>query len=62
MEQCRAVFFDFDGTLVDSNAIKREAFFEVTSGFFGDQEYLTHLLDSNTELTRYQIFKKFPTH
>ena len=41
----RCVGFDFDGTLVDSNAIKRNSFFDVLSEVDPKGETVTHVLD-----------------
>jgi phosphoglycolate phosphatase-like HAD superfamily hydrolase len=42
----RAVVFDFDGTLVDSNAIKRQAFFEIASQHPGGIAVMAEILES----------------
>lgn len=39
-----AVVFDFDGTLVDSNAIKRQGFFDVVAGDAGGVETMREVL------------------
>lgn len=48
--------FDFDGTLVQSNAIKSTAFFEVTNQIPGARNHLENLLRTRPELDRYGIF------
>jgi len=54
----RAVIFDFDGTLVDSNTVKLKSFFEVTEGFAGASDYLEDLLEGQNGLNRYEIFDR----
>lgn len=52
----KCVVFDFDGTLVKSNEIKRQTFYEVTKNYSGANLVLDKLL-SNPELgDRYKIF------
>lgn len=48
--------FDFDGTLVQSNAIKSMAFFEVTAHVPDARRHLENLLQTRPELDRYGIF------
>jgi len=56
------VAFDFDGTLVDSNAIKRDAFFEVLRGFPDALKLLDDLLKADPAQTRQTIFSKIAHH
>lgn len=54
----RCVVFDFDGTLVMSNAIKREGFFAVTAGVEGGRAAMEALL-ADPPGDRYAIFAAF---
>jgi len=52
----RAIVFDFDGTLVDSNPIKRSAFYEVIVDVPGAAHALDRILESPEKGDRYDIF------
>jgi len=52
----QVIAFDFDGTLVESNAIKRNAFFETVRDHPAAATVMAHVLDENPEATRHQIF------
>lgn len=52
------VIFDFDGTLVASNEIKKQTFYEVTKNLLGAKEELEDLLSSSESGDRYSIFTK----
>lgn len=54
----RCVVFDFDGTLVMSNAIKREGFFAVTAAVAGGRAAMEALL-ADPPGDRYAIFAAF---
>jgi len=54
----RAFFFDFDGTLVDSNRIKREAFFYVTRNIPGSRTVLEKIFQDQPETSRFEILKR----
>ena len=54
----RCVVFDFDGTLVDSNKIKREAFFDVVTNLTGADSKLRCILSDPESGTRVEIFEK----
>jgi phosphoglycolate phosphatase len=51
----RLFVFDFDGTLVRSNAIKRDTFYDIASGYAGASTLLDKLLKANPPLDRYEI-------
>ncbi len=52
----RGVAFDFDGTLVDSNDIKRGAFYEVSAGHADARSHLDDILARDGGATRYEVF------
>ncbi len=54
-ERIRCVVFDFDGTLVESNAIKRDSFFEIFDGFAGSEGAVERILRGNPDADRYAI-------
>ncbi|MFA5908682.1 MAG: HAD family hydrolase [Vicinamibacterales bacterium] len=54
----RCVAFDFDGTLVDSNRIKQELFFEVAAAFSGSVSAMGDVL-RETRGDRFEIFRRF---
>ena len=51
--------FDFDGTLVDSNEIKREAFFTVSDHLSSSQEIMFEILNMTDLGDRYDIFNRY---
>lgn len=51
-----AFIFDFDGTLVDSNYIKRQGFFVVTNSIGNADRILHRVLGSDNPGTRVEIF------
>ena len=53
------VIFDFDGTLVDSNNIKEQTFFEVTDHLPNSKKILEKILSNPKIGDRYEIFKHF---
>jgi len=55
----RCVVFDFDGTLVDSNRIKRSAYFEVADGFADGGAVMERILQEGAGRDRYWVFGKF---
>jgi phosphoglycolate phosphatase len=54
----RTVVFDFDGTLVDSNAIKRAAFLRAVAAHPGGVLRMARVLD-NTRGDRHDVFKAY---
>jgi phosphoglycolate phosphatase len=54
----RCVGFDFDGTLVDSNAIKRNSFFDGFSDLDPNGETVAHVLDVVCPGDRYDIVRE----
>lgn len=55
----RCVVFDFDGTLVDSNAVKYAKFLEVAAELPGGAKTMAGVIDSVANFTRYEIFDRF---
>lgn len=55
----RCVVFDFDGTLVDSNYIKRQAFFEVAGAFSNGVAAMESILQVAGDRDRYWVFDAF---
>jgi phosphoglycolate phosphatase-like HAD superfamily hydrolase len=51
----RCAAFDFDGTLVDSNEIKRRAYFEIAREFDPDGEVVREVLDRQRSGDRYHV-------
>ena len=54
----KCVAFDFDGTLVDSNGIKREAFFEITLPWDASGEVVTEVYERWPLADRYEKTRK----
>jgi phosphoglycolate phosphatase-like HAD superfamily hydrolase len=55
----RCVVFDFDGTLVDSNHIKRDAFLGIARGYPAGHEIMARIIDVPGIGTRDTVFEKF---
>lgn len=55
----RCVVFDFDGTLVDSNHIKRDAFLGIAERYVAGREIMARILDMPGIGTRYRVFENF---
>lgn len=55
----RGVVFDFDGTLVDSNHIKRETFFELASEFEDGVRLMEKAMKEANGRDRYWVFARF---
>jgi phosphoglycolate phosphatase-like HAD superfamily hydrolase len=51
----KCIVFDFDGVLVDSNAIKRSAYFDIFSFLDGAHPSVESVLGKNRDGDRYQI-------
>lgn len=51
--------FDFDGTLVDSNEIKREAFFTVSNHLSSSKKIMFEILSMTDLGDRYDIFNRY---
>jgi len=52
----KCVIFDFDGTLVKSNEIKKQVFYEVTKNIIGADDVLDRILNLPNAGDRYNIF------
>lgn len=52
----QAVVFDFDGTLVDSNAIKRAAYYETVASIPGADVFLDALFERGFQGDRHAVF------
>lgn len=52
----QAIVFDFDGTLVDTNAIKRSVFYGVTAGISGAADALDRIFEDPNCGDRYDVF------
>jgi len=57
-EQYRVLIFDFDGTLVDSNQPKFDAFFTVSQEFGIDSTITDQVLSIYREASRYEIARR----
>ena len=55
----RCVVFDFDGTLVDSNHIKRDAFLGIAQYYPAGREIMARIIEVPGVGTRSRIFEKF---
>ena len=55
----RCTVFDFDGTLVDSNHIKRKSYYAVVEDVLGGAAILDELLAPGCAGNRYDVFRRF---
>tara|TARA_Y100000310_G_scaffold342034_1_gene443432 strand:- start:3765 stop:4445 length:681 start_codon:yes stop_codon:yes gene_type:complete len=53
----QAIIFDFDGVLVDSNHIKRDAYFKIFSEVSGSKRSIEEAIIENPKKTRYGIIE-----
>ena len=58
----RCIVFDFDGTLVQSNEIKRQSFFDVTCDLFGAKLLLEKKLADPNSGDRFSVFRYLTQH
>lgn len=54
----KAVCFDFDGTLVNSNTIKKNTFLFLAARFERGEVFIEHLLHKNPPLDRHAVFSQ----
>src|SRR5689334_16353848 len=55
----RCLAFDFDGTLVDSNAVKRSAYFEVARREDPGGRLVSAVLAERPQADRYEVLRAF---
>jgi len=55
------IVFDFDGTLVNTNTLKRDSFFKIASSDHGGIDAMARVLDNCDFCDRYKIWKKYST-
>lgn len=55
----RCVVFDFDGTLVESNQIKKQTFYDLASEFENGTRLMERILRGSADRDRYWIFGEF---
>ena len=55
----KCLVFDFDGTIVQSNDIKRRTFFEIAADYEDGEERIGAILFDMPHLDRAGIFKEF---
>jgi len=55
----KCIIFDFDGTLVDSNKIKKQTFYDVTSHIPHSREILEEIFSNPDIGDRYEVFSHF---
>lgn len=55
----RCVVFDFDGTLVESNQIKKQTFYDLASEFENGIRLMELILGESADRNRYWIFAEF---
>jgi phosphoglycolate phosphatase-like HAD superfamily hydrolase len=55
----KVILFDFDGTLVDSNVVKRQFFHDFFSAFPNGADFIARALSDPRNLDRRQIFDLF---
>jgi phosphoglycolate phosphatase len=53
------IAFDFDGTLIDSNEIKRNTFFDISRRFIGGEKIMEWALSDPGMGDRYSVFELF---
>jgi len=53
----RCVVFDFDGVLVDSNVVKRNAYFDIFTSLGATRPVVEAVLEDNRDGNRYQIIE-----
>ena len=51
------VVFDFDGVLVDSNAVKRQAYHDIFASTAGSEPVVESVLESNTDDDRFGVIR-----
>lgn len=56
--QYKAIIFDFDGTLVISNQVKIDTYFEVFQEYCIDNQLITKILKKHPELNRFETISK----
>jgi len=54
----KAIIFDFDGVLVKSNKIKREAYSHIFTNIKGKQKFIKKVLEQHPEKNRYFIIEE----
>lgn len=58
----KAIAFDFDGVIVDSNTIKRKTFYKIFENRTGADMVLTKIFQENPSLVRFEVVRRVLEH